>query len=99
MRWSYDFQHDRTEDGRAFRRLAILDEYTRECLAMDVARRMSHRDVMDRLAELFIERGVPECISPLLGMSEDGSILYTSTSGASTKSTIPRMVYIAQNPF
>ena len=51
--WSYDFLHDRTEDGRAFRLLAILDEYTRECLAMDVARRMSHRDVMDRLAELF----------------------------------------------
>ena len=60
--WSYDFLHDRTEDGRAFRLLAILDEYTRECLAMDVARRMSHRDVMDRLAELFIERGVPECL-------------------------------------
>lgn len=35
--------------------LAILDEYTPECLAMDVARRMSHRDVMDRLAVLFIE--------------------------------------------
>ena len=48
--WSYDFLHERTEDGRAFRLLAILDEYTRECLALDVARRMSHRDVMDRLA-------------------------------------------------
>ena len=55
--WSYDFLHDRTEDGRAFRLLTILDEYTRECLAMDVSRRMSHRDVMDRLAELFINRG------------------------------------------
>ena len=42
--------------------LTILDEYTRECLAMDVSRRMSHRDVMDRLAELFINRGVPECL-------------------------------------
>ena len=60
--WSYDFLHDRTEDGRVFRRLAILDEYTRECLAMDVSRRMNHRDMMDRLAELFIERGVPECL-------------------------------------
>ena len=58
--WSYDFLHERTEDGRAFRLLTILDEYTRECLAMEVARRMNHRDVMDRLAELFIERGVPE---------------------------------------
>ena len=60
--WSYDFLHDRTEDGRAFRLLTILDECTRECLAMDVARRMSYRDVMDRLAELFIDRGVPECL-------------------------------------
>ena len=42
--------------------MAILDENTRECLAIDVARQMSHRDVMDRLAELFIERGVPECL-------------------------------------
>ena len=42
--------------------LTILDEYTRECLALDVARRMSHRDVMDRLAELFIDRGVQECL-------------------------------------
>ena len=50
------------EDGRAFRLLTILDEYTRECLAIDVARRMNHRDVLDRLAELFIERGVPESL-------------------------------------
>ncbi len=57
--WSYDFLHERTEDGRTFRLLTILGEYFRECLAMEVARRMSHRDVMDRLAELFIERGVP----------------------------------------
>ncbi len=60
--WSYDFRHERTEDGRAFRLLTIQDESTRECLGMDVARRMSHRDVMDRLAGLFIERGVPECL-------------------------------------
>ena len=52
----------RTKDGRAFRLLTILDEYTRECLAIDVARRMNHQDVLDRLAELFIERGVPESL-------------------------------------
>ena len=44
----HEFLHERKEDGRALRLLAILDAYTRECLALDVARRMSHRDVMDR---------------------------------------------------
>ena len=52
--------HGRTEDGRAFRLLTVLDEYTRECLAIGVARPMNHQDLLDRLAELFIERGVPE---------------------------------------
>ncbi len=60
--WSYDFVHERTEDGRAFRLLSSLDEYTRECLAIDVARRMNHRDVLERLAELFVERGVPQSL-------------------------------------
>ncbi len=60
--WSYDFVHERTEDGRAFRLLSIVDEYTRECLAIDVARRMNHRDVLERLAELFVERGVPQSL-------------------------------------
>ena len=57
--WSYDFVHERTHDGRAFRLLSILDEYTRECLAIDVKRQMNHQDVLDRLAELFVDRGVP----------------------------------------
>ena len=60
--WSYDFMHERTHEGRAFRLLTILDEYTRECLAIDVERQMNHHDVLDRLAELFVDRGVPEYI-------------------------------------
>ena len=60
--WSYDFVHERTHDGRAFRLLTLLDEYTRECLAIDVKRQMNHQDVLDRLAELFVDRGVPEYI-------------------------------------
>ena len=60
--WSYDFVHERTHDWRAFRLLTILDEYTRECLAIDVKRQMNHQDVLDRLAELFVDRGVPEFI-------------------------------------
>ena len=51
-----------THDGRAFRLLTILDEYTRECLAIEVKRQMNHQDVLDQLAELFVHRGVPEFI-------------------------------------
>ncbi len=50
----------RTHDGLPVRMLTIVDEYTRECLAIDVARRLRAGDVLDRLAELFIYRGVPE---------------------------------------
>jgi len=60
--WSYDFVHERTHDGRAFRLLTLLDEYTRECLAIEVQRQMNHHDVLDLLAELFVDRGVPEYI-------------------------------------
>ena len=57
--WSYDFVADRTSDGRAFRMLTIIDEYTRECLSIDVARRLTSEDVLERLSDLFIRRGVP----------------------------------------
>jgi putative transposase len=57
--WSYDFMHDRTQDGHPFRILNILDEYTRECLAVRVGRRLTHQDVLEVLTELFCERGVP----------------------------------------
>ena len=60
--WSYDFVLARTADGRPLRILAILDEYTRECLSLDVARRFSSQDVLDRLSNLFIRRGAPEYI-------------------------------------
>ena len=52
----------RTSDGRAFRILAILDEYTRECLAILVNRHISSQDVIDQLFHLFIFRGIPEHI-------------------------------------
>jgi transposase InsO family protein len=57
--WSYDFVMDRTHDGRAIRMLTIVDEYTRECLAIDVARRLNSQDVLYRLGKLFVHRGVP----------------------------------------
>jgi len=57
--WSYDFVVERTHDGRAFRILNVIDEYTRECLAVRVARQLDHEDVQGCLAELFCARGVP----------------------------------------
>jgi len=60
--WSYDFVMARTADGRAFRILTMIDEYTRECLAMLVNRRITSRDVIDQLFQLFVLRGIPEHI-------------------------------------
>lgn len=60
--WSYDFVHHRTYDGRVFRTLNIIDEHTRECLAIDVARRLRSQDVLHRLGQLFLDRGLPEYI-------------------------------------
>jgi putative transposase len=57
--WSYDFVADRTHDGRAYRMLCIIDEFTREALAIRVARRLSSTDVIVALCDLFIMRGVP----------------------------------------
>ena len=57
--WSYDFVQDHTQDGNPFRILNIIDEYTRECLAVKVARRLTHKDVLEVLVQLFCERGVP----------------------------------------
>ncbi|MEO0960379.1 MAG: IS3 family transposase [Pseudomonadota bacterium] len=57
--WSYDFVHCRTDDGRAFRTLNILDEFSRECLAIKVERKLNANSVIDALSDLFILRGVP----------------------------------------
>jgi putative transposase len=57
--WSYDFVEDRTHDGRKFRLLNVIDEFTHECLAIRVARRLGAADVIDVLSDLFILRGVP----------------------------------------
>ena len=60
--WAYDFVACRTEDGRAVRMLTVIDEYTRECLAIRVARRIRSDDVIHTLTELFVINGAPEHI-------------------------------------
>ena len=57
--WSDDFVHERTYDGRPLRLLTIVDESTRECLSIDVARRLRSDDVLARLTALFVRRGPP----------------------------------------
>lgn len=60
--WSYDFVADRTHDGRPYRMLCIIDEFTREALAIKVARRLRAVDVLEALSDLFVLRGVPAYI-------------------------------------
>jgi len=60
--WSYDFVMARTHDGKAFRLLTIIDEYTRECLAIEVSRRLDADAVLYRLTELFVSRRPPDYI-------------------------------------
>jgi transposase InsO family protein len=50
---------DRTHDGRPIRLLTVIDEFTRECLAIEVQRRLTSHDVLDVLRDLFVERGAP----------------------------------------
>jgi len=57
--WSYDFVEDRTHDGRKYRMLNVIDEFTHECLAIRISRKLKAIDVIDVLSDLFILRGVP----------------------------------------
>src|SRR3984957_2141191 len=58
--WSYDFVEDRTHEGRKYRMLNLIDEFTHECLAIRVERKLKSPDVIDVLADQFVLRGVAE---------------------------------------
>lgn len=60
--WAYDFVQDRTHDGRVIKMLTVIDEFTRECLAIDVARRLRHDDVLTCLTDLFTQHAPPDHI-------------------------------------
>lgn len=57
--WSYDFVEDHTHNGRKFRMLNVIDEFTRECLAIRIDRKLNSTAVIDVLTDLFVLRGVP----------------------------------------
>ncbi len=60
--WAYDFCVERTSDGRPLRLFVVVDEFTRECLSIDVGRKLNSEDVVERLTELFVARGIPDHI-------------------------------------
>ena len=60
--WAYDFVQARTHDGRALKMLTVIDEFTRECLAIEVARRLRSDDVLQVLADLMVQNGMPDHI-------------------------------------
>ena len=60
--WSYDFMSARTHEGRTLRLLTLLDEYTRECLAIRVERRMGSQQIIEALSDVMLWRGIPEQI-------------------------------------
>jgi transposase InsO family protein len=57
--WSYDFVEDRTHEGRKYRMLNVIDEFTHEAIAIRVKRKLNSTDVIDVLSDLFLTRGIP----------------------------------------
>jgi transposase InsO family protein len=88
--WSYDFVEDRTHDGRKIRMLNVIDEFTHECLAIRVARKLKAADVIDVLSDLFILRGVPEHIR-----SDNGPEFVAKTVQAWITAVGAKTAYIA----
>ncbi|MFP6897064.1 MAG: IS3 family transposase [Roseibacillus sp.] len=60
--WSWDFVHDRTDNGGSLKMLTLIDEFSRQCLKIEVGRKLKSKDVLDALAEAMAERGVPHHI-------------------------------------
>ena len=87
--WSYDFM-EAPHDGRKFRMLNVVDEFSRECLAIRVALKLKAIDVIDVLSELFVLRGVPEHIRSSNGPEFIAKSVQARIAGVGSKS-----VYIA----
>lgn len=87
--WCWDFIHDRTTSGKALKWLAITDEYTRECLALEVDRSITAEKVVDVLVNLFISRGVPKHIR-----SDNGPEFIAEVIGEHAKRTGLEMLYV-----
>ena len=82
--WSWDFVMDRTNDGRPIKMLTLIDEYTKESLAIYPARRIRANDVIDIFADVMIERGVPEYIRSDNVLRMEASTFYGNNHPART---------------
>ena len=78
--WSCDFVSTRTHDGRTVRLLTLIDEYTRECLAIRVARRLGSDEVIDVLADVMVTRGIPDHVRSDNNSSRSASVNGSRTS-------------------
>jgi putative transposase len=84
--WSYDFVETQTHDGRKLRLMTLIDEFTRECLAIRVARRINSFGVMETTADFMIARSVPDHIRSDNGTETTAKIVrnWLGTVGAKT---------------
>jgi transposase InsO family protein len=80
--WAWDFVHDRTADGRPLKWLTLLDEYTRECLILEVRRSMTAKAVSEILAGVVQERGAPGLIRSDNGPEFIAAVIRAWLSGA-----------------
>jgi putative transposase len=83
--WSYDFVEAQTYDGRKLRLMTLIDEFTRECLAIKVARRINSFGVIETMADVMLERGVPEHIRSDNGAEMTARIVHNWLAGLGAK--------------
>ena len=83
--WSYDFVEAQTHDGRKVRLMTLIDEFTRECLAIRVARRINGLGVVETMADVMLMRGIPEHIRSDNGPEMTAKIVRSWLSGVGAK--------------
>ena len=87
--WSYDFVEAQTHDGRKLRLLTLIDEFTRECLAIRVARRINSFGVLENMADVMLMRGVPEHIRSDNGAEMTAKVVWPSFTESRVTSPAP----------
>jgi len=83
--WSYDFVEAQTHDGRRIRLMTLIDEFTRECLAIRVARRINSIGVIETMADVMLTRGIPEHIRSDNGAEMTAKVVRKWLAGLGTK--------------
>ena len=83
--WSYDFVEAQTHDGRKVRLMTLIDEFTRECLAIRVARRINSLGVLETMADVMLVRGIPEHIRSDNGPEMTARIVRSWLAGVGAK--------------